>query len=539
MSTLSKLAAIWVGEHGFNLAATGPKDTVACEIISDTWGREPAWRDPARLVDWALSLARSNETPPPALGRTLKFAKRADDDKTTRFALLISPEACARFNLPQRPEPKTPINQHPWHALLLDAGWKIRTRTIGPWITIERPGAELGILLTGWLDLAKTRELAGHGVVLGVNGHTDGWSSMFVHGEYRRRTGWPLSAGAGMAAVKALWRYPRKHPVRWSADDDHWAAIPPLAIGRAQRPWHVQWTTPDTYRPHALPEDALQVALWDANADYLNAWAAATFARGLLHHTGPDPDPHGARHAGYYLLGAIDWGGCAYLADRLPPVWGSRTPNPDGTVWVTHCIVQLLESLGATYRILDSYTCDDSGQIARSWADKLKAALLDAREEADRTRDAASIALAEALKQSYARGYPLMETAGFYKRPDHVDTLIDQRWSMAYRKMWAACVQNRNPLDVSADEITYLWQDGDNQEGPLGVPDERAYGHYKVKRWGLLQEWAQSHADGRRGRWWLPAPALPVPGAPTPAQDPYDPAQEGDGWDWLATARGQ
>lgn len=540
MSTLSKLAAIWVSEHGWNLAATGPKDTVACEIISDHWRSVPAWRDPARLVDWALSIAGSNETPPPALGRALKFAKRTDDDKITRFALLISPEACARFDLPDLPPAKTPIDQHPWYTPLTAAGWKIRSKTVGPWVTLERAGAELGLLLVGWLDKSKPRELAGHGVVLGSNGHPDGWSSMFVHGEYRRRTGWPLSAGAGMAAVKGLWRHPREAKVRWSAKPDYWATIPPLAIGRAQRPWHLYWTIPDTYRPHAPVADAVKVALWDANADYLTAWGSATFARGLLTHTGPDPDPHGARHAGYYLLDAIDWGDCAYLADRLPPVWGSRTPTSDGHVWVTHPVVNLLHSLGATYRVLDSYTCDDAGQLARPWADKIKAALLEAREEADRTHDAELIALAEALKQSYARGYPLMETAGFYARPDHVDTLIDQRWSTAYRKMWAACARGRNALDVSADEITYLWQDGDDENGPLGAHDPYAYGHYKVKRTGTLQEWHQAHADGRRGRWWMPAPALPAIDAQRPAQDPTQPAGDaGDGWDWLATARGQ
>jgi len=548
MKALSTLAAIWVGEHGWNLSATGPKDTVACEIISDNWRREPAWRDPARLVDWALSIARSNETPPPAIGRTLKFAKRADADKVTRFALLISPQACARFDLGATPAPKTLIDQHPWHDALTAAGWKIRSRTIGPWITIERPGAELGVLLVGWLDRSKPRELAGHGVVLGSNGHPDGWSSCFTHGEYRRRTGWPLSAGAGMAAVKGLWRYPREAKVRWSADDDHWAAIPALA-SRDQRPWHVHWTQTG-YDAWRTIQATGEVALWDANADYLTAWTSARFARGLLQHTGPGGQRHanGQPWAGYYLIGDIDWAPeVQYAIDMLPPIWGSRTPRPDGSVWVTHVIVQLLDSMRwaedyepPTYRILDSYACEDSGQIARGWGDKLKAALIEAREEADRTKDAELIALAEALKQSYARGYPLMENAGFYKRPDHVDTLIDQRWDSAYRRMFkAAWDGERYPLDVSADEITYLWRDGDERNGPLGEPDPRAFGRYKVKRRGTVAEWRQSHADGRRGRWWMPAPELPAPGAPEPAQPATQPTGDaGDGWDWLTTARG-
>jgi hypothetical protein len=517
MQTLSKLAAIWVSRHGWHLSATNTQDAVACEIASDAWRTEPAWNDPARLLDWALALARTGHgQPPPVPGRTFHFERPADSDKTTRFALLLSPEACAAFGLGAPPDQGA---EHPWRAALEAAGWTLRTRSIGPWLTVERPQAEIGILMAGWLDKTKPAELANHGVVLAANGHLDGWGSCFVHGEYRRLTGWPLSAGAGMAAVKGLWRTARRNGVTWAPKLETWARIPVLAAGRDQRPWHVQWTAPDTILPDPLP--AGRVALWDANADYLVAWGIARFARGLPVHTGPDRGrpANGYWPAGWYLIDRIELHPrLAHIADRLPPIYGSRTPNQDGAVWVTHVILQLLDSLkhtgpdGApipapTYRILDSYTAPESGQIARTWAEKLKAALLEARIQAAQDPGPETGALEAACKMSYARGYPLLEKAGFIRRPDHVDTLIDQRWFSAYRRMWsAAWNEGRFPLDVSADEVTYLYRDTDEEDGPLGKPDPMAYGHYKIKRRGTLQEWHSSHQDGRNGKWWLPAP---------------------------------
>jgi hypothetical protein len=548
VSSLSKLAAIWISPHDWYLSATGPQDTVACEVHADHWTRRPTFRDPVKLVDWALSVARGNESPPPSTGRSLKFTKTTDDDKILRFALLLSPEACDALGVGTPPDGDT----HPWIALFEAAGWNVRTRTVGPWLTLERRDVEIGVLLVGWLDRGKPRELAGHGITLAATGHIDAWGSCYVHGEYRRLTGWPLSAGAGMAALKGLWRSHRTTRVTWvpkgpyKSSAEYWQSIPPIALGRAHRPWHLHWTAHPAFNE---PIPAGRVALWDANADYLVAWTVARFARGVLTHTGPDPvRPHSGRPAaGYYLIDSLTWAPQAqYVADRLPPVWGSRTPNPDGAVWVTHIILDLLDSLRheehppPTYRILDSYTCDNSGQLARPWGERLKAALLAAREEAARERSGPEdTTLAEALKQSYARGYMLLENAGIIARHDHVDTLIDQRYLSAYKRMWlAAWNEERYPLDVSADEIVYLYRDGDEEHGPLGEPHDTAYGHYKIKRRGTLEEWHTSHQDGRSGHWWLPIPDEPAPSVqPAPAASDA-PSHDESAGGWLGAILG-
>jgi hypothetical protein len=253
--------------------------------------------------------------------------------------------------------------------------------------------------------------------------------------------------------------------------------------------------------------------------------------------------------AGWYLIDSITWHqDVAHVAARLPPVYGSRTPNQDGAVWVTHPILQLLDSLkfardhsAPTYRILDSYTCADSGQIARTWGEKLKAALLEARAQAATDPGPETEALEAACKMSYARGYPLLEKAGFIRRPDHVDTLIDTRYLSAYKRMWlAAWNKGRYPLQVSADEVTYPYEDGDEKDGPFGRPDPVAYGHYKIKRRGTLREWHQATGDGRHGKWWLPAPAGTFQGATGLSTLPTDtvPAPAGDG-NWLDDLLGQ
>jgi hypothetical protein len=514
---------------------------VASEVHSRHRPTPPRANDPAALLAWALSVARTDETPPPATGRAFRFTHAQDDDKTLRFALILSPTACAAYGIARRPDRDQP---HPWLELMQAAGWDVRTRTTGPWLTVERAGAEIGILMAGWLDIGKPRECAGHGIVINRD-RIDGWGSCFVHGEYRRLTGWPLSAGAGMAAVKGLWRSARTTHVTWTpkggthkSSKEYWQSIPPIALGRAHRPWHVHWTA---WPAFAEPVPEGRVALWDANADYLVAWTAARFARTTLRHTGPEParPTSGRPAAGYYLIDSITWTPeTRYIADRLPPVWGSRTPNPDGAVWVTHVTLDLLDSLThedhqpPTYRILDSYTCADSGQLARTWGERLKAALLAARQEAAREHSGPEdAALAEALKQSYARGYPLLENAGIINRPDHVDTLIDQRWLSAYRRMWStAWNEERYPLEVSADEITYLYRDTDAQHGPLGEPSDTAYGHYKIKQRGTLQEWHTSHQDGRAGHWWLPVPQKAAPPDQRPAPPADGPTESDGGW---------
>lgn len=531
MTTLAKLSALWVSTHQWQIAAIGRKTDTAPFIETNTWHTPPTWSNPAALVAWAASLTQYGERRPPQMGKTYKFRQTKDVDQTTRFALLVSPRACAAFGVPDMPADG---EAHPWAELLAAAGWKVRTRTRGAWLTVEKPGMELGILMVGWV---KERELTDHGVVVDHFGKPNGWGTMYVYGEYHRLTGWPLSAGPGMAAAKALWRYPRTERVHWSPSEDYWAKVPAVAEGRAQRPWHVHWTAwPDAFPP-PVPDG--RVTVWDAVASYLNAWGTALFARDALVHTGPDPicNGRGRWDPGYYLIGPVHWPhGMAEIAARLPAVYGSRTPDSKGSVWVTHVILDLIDSLTSgpehievpTYQILDSWTSARGGQVARGWADKLKHALTEARREREKNDDPEARTLEAVIKISYARGYALLEKAGFMRRPDHLDTLIDQAWSSAYRSMWlAAWHHGRYPLDVSADEITYLVRPEDADDaGPLGPDDPYRYGGYKSKHTGTLQEWHQAHADGRGGAFWLPVPApRPEPGTdvPVPAAVPDRP----------------
>ena len=529
MTTLAKLSALWVSTHQWQLAATARRTDRSCFIETSAWQTPPTWTSPAGLVAWAASVAQSGERHPPRMGKTYKFRQPRDLDQITRFALLVAPRACDAFGVPTMPADGQP---HPWAEQLAAAGWKVRTRTRGAWLTVERPGMEIGILMVGWLP---PRELADNGVIID-RGAPQGWATMYVYGEYHRLTGWPLAAGPGMAAIKGLWRYPRTERVHWAPDAEYWARVPPVAEGRAHRPWHVNWTAwPDAFPP-PVPDG--RVTAWDANAAYLNGWGTAVLARDKLTHTGPDPIANGAGRwdPGYYLIGPVQWPpGMWETARRLPPVHGSRTPDSKGSVWVTHVILDLLDSLthdpehqAPTYRILDSWTSARGGQLARGWADKLKHALTEARREREKSDELETRTLERVLKISYARGYPLLEKAGFMRRPDHVDTLIDQTGSSAYRLMWvAARTHGRYPLDVSADQITYLRRPQDDDgAGPLGPDDPYRFGGYKSKHTGTLQEWHQAHADGRNGQWWLPAPApRPEPGTrdSAPATGPARP----------------
>lgn len=549
-ATLHRFAALWVGRTHWFLSGVSPDPTEQFPFTaSDRWRKEPtADAKIERLLDWAVQLATGVETASyDQLGTSVSVRSPRDEDGCLRFAVIISPEFGHILGADQ-PGPGQP---HPWRGRLEEAGWSVRTRDpkpdrqAGVWLTVERPArkptVEIGILMAGWCDPHNLDDLATHGLVRGDNGRIDPWETVYLHGEFRRLTRWPLSAGAGMAAVKGLKRTHRTgSAVYWAPQPDEWLEIPVMRIGRPfARPWHVQWSTPHLpYTAGSIPNR--EVIMWDANADYLVAWSGARFARGMLRHTGPEPAraPNGRVFTGWYLIGDIRWSrDVQHVVDRLPPVWGSRVPNDDGHVWVTHVIVDLLDSLRfdqnyqpPEYRIFDSYSCADSGQLAKPWGETLKAALLTARQEHAARPDNVTTILERTLKQTYARGYPLLETSGLIRRPDHVDTVVDQRWLSAYRRLWkAAWDLDRYPLSVSADEITYLHKAGDDGgTGPLGPVDPFAYGAYKIKQRGTLADWDAALHDGRKGRWWLPAPAPAPEPATVPAQGPQHASEPDD-----------
>lgn len=525
MTTLARMAALWVGAQEWYLSgtATDPRQDYP-EVEHQLWRTAPTWSNPARLVSWSEQVARgSQHAMQQKLGQHIKMSRPQDTDGVLRYALIIGPDA---GGLLSAAKPK-PLEPHPWRHLLEEQGWKVRTRDpdkehpqAGVWLTIERPGSiEIGILMAGWCDPTKAEELATHGLVLTEDTRLDPWGTCYLHGDYRRLTTWPLSAGAGMAAIKGLKRFQRDAPVIWSPPPEDWQATAVMQLGRpAARPWHQQWTTPE---PHAAGPDG-PIALWDANADYLTSWTSARFSREPLTHTGPNPPRTDADKArtGWHLI-TITWQSAALrVVDQLPPVWGSRTPDKAMRVWVTHEILDLLDTLAypgqdgeprraATYQVHDSYTCQSGGQVARPWGDRLKAALLEAKREQEHRPDGCTITLVKALKASYSRGYPLLETSGLIRHPVWVDTIVDRRGASAYRRMWAvAWIQGRFPLQVSADEILYPWRAGDDERGPLGETSDYAYGAYKVKRRGTLSSWQKALLDGRGGRWWNPAPAL-------------------------------
>lgn len=540
MLTVSRLCALWIGTDGWFSTAVAMHDPQPA-IYAGNWTRQPLFADPAALVTWAVSVAKGAPVQTMHTNLTVTVKSPRDRDNVLRFALLLGPDACEAFELATKPDGE----HHPWAQLLQDDGWTVRTKRFdGPWLTIEShdKDIEIGICMVGWLSAkdpqAYATLCANSGIALNRVGRPDAWGTMWVHGQYRYLTGWPLSAGAGMAAIKGFKRYTRDQNPFWAPKPEYWAQLPFLGDGegngedRTQRPWHVHWTSYP-----APPADASwgDVVLWDANAAYLNAWTTMRVARGALVHTGAlvQPRDNGSYPAGYYHISALRWSPDVIdTALRLPPVWGSRTPYPDGSVWVTHITLDLIRSLrfdreykGPQFTILDSWSCADDGQLAKPWGAHLKDALTAGRHDLETQRDTEVLTLATALKFSYARGYPLLGNGGIIRRPDWLDALIDQSWLSHYRRMWLAAWKGRYPLDMHADEIVYPWRDDDWSDGPLGADDPYKFGGYKIKRVGgeprraPYAEWLRAHQDGRDGRWWDPVPS-PVP---TRASGPLQP----------------
>lgn len=522
-------SALWVGRADYYGATPDGR------VIARSWPTPPACDDPAKLIAWAVRTAGLERAGAGAL------------------SILLAPDVAGAFGIPAE-LPKTAETL--WEKELTGAGWRCVSRgTYGPW-TVIQDGAkriEVGICVVPWVPTAL-RARAAHGVVHDAAGAPDPFETMYVHAQYRAALGWPLSGGAGMAGVKALRFAPRKKEIYWAPPEAAWHDLeflhPPQDAGHTgrsdQRPWHQYWSMfPELPVP---PDPALtHVVVWDQTTAYLTAWAAARLARGMLIHTGPGvrPNPKGTYPAGYYRITEIAWSPrLAPIVARLPPITGSRRELADGSVWVTHEIIDALAALDsalpdyapvAAVTILDSWTCEDHGQLAKDWGAKVRRALAAARAEAAGTDDQTCRVLALAVKATYAQGYPLAERSGIMRRPDHVDALIDHMVSFGrfVRLVLAAVRHGLYPLDVSADEVTMLSRPDPGPAGvPLAGPLSREAGDttFVIKperdgspRMATLEQWEQAHTDGRGGRWWLETsgarPGVPRPrdAAPVPA----------------------
>jgi hypothetical protein len=185
----------------------------------------------------------------------------------------------------------------------------------------------------------------------------------------------------------------------------------------------------------------------DRNAQYLAGANAVYLPLDAPARTGRiDWDP---RRSGYWLIRVP-----ANPVPQLPHPCGARA-EPGEERWVTHPTAALLAQLGAAPVVLDSWTLprERCRRIMDPWYARLK----DARAEFCGMDDPDSIALYEAVKDTYSRGISHLGKEGRrWYRPDWRAILF----ASARMRMWWALYQTGItsgywPSSIGTDSVTY------------------------------------------------------------------------------------
>lgn len=185
----------------------------------------------------------------------------------------------------------------------------------------------------------------------------------------------------------------------------------------------------------------------DINAQYLAASMNAGYAWGELeHNASPVFD---AGRAGYWL---VHHTAPATWPAELPPLYSDRLVQQDGTVWLTTPIMELLQELGCSPEIIESWTAP-ARRFLVPWAERYRDARL------GMLGDVSDPHVMAALKST------VNEAVGFFNRPggrcyrpDWQHTTIDKARANQLRKILD--VYNRTgkgavPLRVHYDSIWY------------------------------------------------------------------------------------
>jgi hypothetical protein len=270
-----------------------------------------------------------------------------------------------------------------------------------------------------------------------LKGDPDLISIAVRHQLYASMTGVPFYADGGTSALLLLDRVAAvrgREPLRKLPDDP-----------RAPRCREDGWPSSSGWAADGQRVGSLTV---DRNAQYLAGVSGVYVPLDAPELTGPIA--YDGRRAGLWHIITPD-----NPEPRLPHPCGTSA-RPGEPRWFAHPTTDLLGQLGAPVKVLDSWTLprERCRRLLDPWAEALR----DARAELVGHDDPDSIALLEAVKDTYSRGL------------SHLDKGSERRWyrhdwkaiyfSSARTRMWrsintAGIAGGVWPVRISTDSVTY------------------------------------------------------------------------------------
>lgn len=194
----------------------------------------------------------------------------------------------------------------------------------------------------------------------------------------------------------------------------------------------------------------------DVTAMYLAAAAAAVLPWGELRER--DPHTFDESAAGYWLVDCSD----LPTGPAAPPLWDRHAVNPDGTVYLTTPVMELLKDHGYNPMVRGALLAPTQGRFLRSWAEHLRDALAD-----DRRRESTR----RALKATYTQAIGMMNVpGGSIYRPEWRDLIIDQARANLLRKVYTARhLLGIWPVRIHVDSVWYPHPEQDPTEVAAAV----------------------------------------------------------------------
>jgi hypothetical protein len=197
-----------------------------------------------------------------------------------------------------------------------------------------------------------------------------------------------------------------------------------------------------------LPRPYSAVLTLDRNAQYLSAANDAFLPLDRPDHTGAVRFD-GSRN-GLWQITVPD-----NPEVRLPHPCGARA-RPGQVAWCAQPTMELLDWLGCKLEVRDSWTGarDRSRRAMNRWYNVLK----DARAALAGAQDPDSLALAQAVKDTYSRGVDHLakDPARRWYRPDWTAILRAKARTNMWRSMWqAGHIHDRWPCSTSTDSVSY------------------------------------------------------------------------------------
>lgn len=223
--------------------------------------------------------------------------------------------------------------------------------------------------------------------------------------------------------------------------------VPPL------RRWHnpdaPKVAEPGWCGPWELSREYHKLLTLDRNAQYLGAANDVLLPLDALERTGAVT--FDATRTGLWQIRIP-----ANPEPRLPHPCGVRGAVPGHLAWVAQPTIDLLDWLGCKIDVEDSWTVDRSRsrRAMKRWYDVLR----DARAALDGARDPDSIAIAQAVKDTYSRGVDHLakDPARRWYRPDWTAILRARARTSMWRAMWqAGHVHGAWPCSTSTDSVSY------------------------------------------------------------------------------------